>query len=85
MTDKQDVEKQYEFGSAEKPIGIDSSPDVGPQDGLRTVDAGLAIEQVTTDIDQAEERRIIRKIDFRLIPLLSVLYLWVFSFAVSPL
>lgn len=47
--------------------------------GLRTVDQGLSADQVIVEYDQAETRRIMRKIDWRLIPLLSLLYLWVLS------
>jgi hypothetical protein len=43
--------------------------------GLRTVDQGLSADQVVVEYDQGETRRIMRKIDYRLIPLLSVLYL----------
>ena len=46
--------------------------------GLRTVDQGLSADQVVVEYDQAETRRIMRKIDWRLIPLLSLLYLSVF-------
>lgn len=48
-------------------------------EGLRTVDAGLSADQVVADYDEAETRRIMRKIDYRLIPLLAVLYLQVDS------
>jgi len=45
--------------------------------GLRTVELGLDAEQVrdTVDLDAAEEKRILRKVDYRLIPLLTFLYL----------
>lgn len=44
---------------------------------LRTVEVGLSAEQIidTLDIDAAEERRILWKVDLRLIPLLTFLYL----------
>jgi hypothetical protein len=45
------------------------------KDKLRTLDAGLTPDQVVVEYDEAETRRILRKIDYRLIPLLSVLYL----------
>lgn len=46
-------------------------------DGLRTVEIGLAAEQVkdTIELDAAEQKRILRKVDWRLIPLLTFLYL----------
>lgn len=43
--------------------------------GLRTVELGLDASQVVSDVDKAEEARILRKIDWRLVPLLSFLYL----------
>ena len=45
--------------------------------GLRTVEVGLAAEQVldTLDVDAAVRKRILRKVDYRLIPLLTFLYL----------
>ena len=45
--------------------------------GLRTVEVGLDAEQVkdTLELDPAEQKRIIRKVDYRLIPLLTFLYL----------
>jgi len=46
-------------------------------DGLRTVEVGLTNEQVkdTVELDAAEQKRILRKVDMRLIPLLTFLYL----------
>ncbi|KIW54648.1 hypothetical protein PV05_06996 [Exophiala xenobiotica] len=80
MADKIEDEKRMEYGSEEKAIGLSSepSPTVEPtKDGLRTVDAGLPPDQVVTEdeVSQAEARRIMKKIDYRIIPLLSVLYL----------
>ena len=43
--------------------------------GLRTVDHGLDPSQVVSSVDKAEEARILRKVDMRLVPLLSFLYL----------
>lgn len=45
--------------------------------GLRTVELGLDAEQVkdTIELDAAEQKRILRKVDYRLIPLLTFLYL----------
>jgi hypothetical protein len=42
---------------------------------LRTVDLGLDAGQVITSFDPKEEARILRKIDWHLVPLLSFLYL----------
>ena len=51
------------------------SPHLDEKEGLRTVDAGLSANEVLAEVDPKEESRILRKIDFRLIPLLAVLYL----------
>ncbi len=79
MADKLSAEKQFEYGSEEKHVGLDSSPDGVaprlPEDALRTVDAGLPPDQVIAEIDEAHAKRVMRKIDLRLIPLLTVLYL----------
>lgn len=54
-----------------------ASIDFEAQKNLRTVEAGLDPEEVDaiTNVDPKEEARILRKIDFRLVPLLSLLYL----------
>jgi hypothetical protein len=46
---------------------------------LRTVELGLSADQIhdTLEKDKAEERRILWKVDLRLIPLLTFLYLYV--------
>lgn len=53
------------------------SIDFEAQKNLRTVEAGLDPEDVSAliNVDPKEEARILRKIDFRLVPLLSLLYL----------
>lgn len=45
--------------------------------GLRTVELGLPANEVVSSVSKEEEARILRKIDVRLVPLLSFLYLWV--------
>lgn len=77
MADKLQDEKRLEYGSEEKGLGVSSepSPHLGPNDGLRTVDAGLPPDEVIGEMSPAEEARAIRKIDYRLIPLLTLLYL----------
>ncbi len=47
--------------------------------GLRTVEVGLSAEQVikNEEFDRKERTRILRKIDYRLVPLLGVIYLYV--------
>lgn len=45
--------------------------------GLRTVEIGLDADQIrdTVELDAAEQKRILRKVDWRLVPLLTFLYL----------
>jgi hypothetical protein len=43
--------------------------------GLKTVEVGYAADQVLTELDEKEKTRILRKIDYRLVPILAVLYL----------
>lgn len=47
-----------------------------PSDELRTVDHGA--RDVVVEIDHAETRRILKKVDYRLVPLLAFLYLVAF-------
>jgi hypothetical protein len=68
--------ESLEYGANEKELGLRSSS-IDGNDGLRTVDAGFSPDQVEAHYDQKEVRRILRKVDFRLIPLLGVLYLYV--------
>ena len=65
---------------AEQGINEKAELDVDSQNaahagGLRTVDQGLDASQVVSSVDKAEEARILRKVDIRLVPLLSFLYL----------
>jgi MFS family permease len=57
-----------------------ASIDFEAQKQLRTVEAGLSPEQVDAiiNVDPKEEARILRKIDFRLVPMLALLYLLAF-------
>ncbi len=45
--------------------------------GLRTVEIGLGADEVieTVEVEAAERKRILRKVDYRLVPLLAFLYL----------
>lgn len=77
-----DSEKAIEHSgyveSAEKRDGSDVSTD-GDLGQLKTLDTGgLNKEEVLTELPAAEEKRILRKIDFRLVPLLTFLYLVAF-------
>ncbi|KIX07389.1 uncharacterized protein Z518_02042 [Rhinocladiella mackenziei CBS 650.93] len=73
MAEKNENQRHYEYGNDEKQIGIEPTPSPDTQDGLRTVDAGLPADQVI--YDQLEARRVLRKVDYRIIPLLTLLYL----------
>ena len=70
-------DENREFGVDEKDIGVRrSSPDSSEgKDGKDAADVGLDAEEVEHQYTQEETRRILRKIDYRLIPLLGVLYL----------
>jgi hypothetical protein len=54
---------------------IDTLAEIEAVDGLKTVEAGFAPDQVLVELDEKEKTRILRKIDYRLVPLLGVLYL----------
>lgn len=43
--------------------------------GLRTVENGYAVEEVVVEYDSHETRRILRKVDYRLVPFLAFIYL----------
>jgi hypothetical protein len=68
-------QKELEHSSEEKQIAVSPSPDIEVKDGLRTVDAGLSADQVLAQLEERDSKRVLRKIDLRLIPLLSFLYL----------
>jgi hypothetical protein len=53
------------------------SIDFEAQEKLKTVEAGLSPAEIDAlaNVDPKEEARILRKIDFRLVPLLALLYL----------
>lgn len=80
MTDKHDQKEQLEYGSEEHHIGTQHSSELDAKEGLRTLDAGLPVDQVVTELDAKAAQRAIRKVDYRLIPLLSFLYLYAFCF-----
>jgi hypothetical protein len=67
-------EKQLGYTRDEKKsLGDTSALEVVSPGGLRTADVGLSAEQVVTneDFDRKESTRILRKVDYRLIPLLG--------------
>lgn len=75
MAEEKTTTESLEYGANEKEIGLKPSDKVGGDDVLRTVDAGYDPDQVDAAYDPKEVRRILRKVDYRLIPLLAVLYL----------
>lgn len=79
-------EKSNPIATEKRLEDIDNTPprkwsirnsDAEALDHLRTVEVGLATEQVkdTIELDAAEQKRILRKVDWHLIPLLTFLYL----------
>jgi MFS transporter, ACS family, DAL5 transporter family protein len=78
MADKTEVSEQLEDRNGsdeEKQTGIAPVPELEGKEGLRTVDEGYSPDQVVTQFSELEERRIMNKVDWHLVPLLSVLYL----------
>lgn len=71
---KEIEEKPVEYASPKKGEGL-TSLEIEALDGLRTVEVGLTAEQVNLQIDDKERTRILRKVDYRLVPILGVLYL----------
>jgi len=47
-------------------------------DNLATLDTGYTESDIVADLPPAEGKRALRKVDFRLVPLLAVLYLVAF-------
>lgn len=71
------TEKDTDHGHVEKvakKTGLDlEASDVGGQE--KEINDVLAAEHVLAQFDEHETRRVLRKIDCRLVPLLAVLYL----------
>jgi len=76
MAAKTDGKEHAEYGSDEKQTEAQLSPDVESKGSkeLKIGDNGVPPE-IVIDYDKTETRRILRKIDYRLVPLLGVLYL----------
>jgi hypothetical protein len=66
----------HHHGSAKTVEGL-SEHEIDTIGGLRTVEVGLSADQVIVELDPAEQTRILRKVDYRLVPLLALLYLYV--------
>lgn len=76
MADKtEDQVENRNDSEEEKQTGISALGEVEGKEGLRTVDEGYSPDQVVSEFSEAEERRIMNKVDWHLVPLLSVLYL----------
>jgi hypothetical protein len=77
MAQKIEGKQHFEYGSDDKQTDAQLTPDIEGKDSkeLKTVDAGLSADDVVLQFDKKEARRILRKIDYRLVPLLGVLYL----------
>lgn len=70
-------DSRIEHGDQTRRSSTRASIDFEAQKSLRTVEAGLSPQEVAavTEVDPKEESRILRKIDYRLVPLLALLYL----------
>jgi hypothetical protein len=68
MTNEKDIEQRVEPSV---------SDDTASQE-LHTVDKGVDESEAIIDLPESEEKRILRKIDYRLLPLLTFLYLVAF-------
>lgn len=77
MAQKIEGKQHFEYGNDDKQTDAQLTPDIEGKDSkeLKTVDGGLSGDDVVLQYDKQEARRILRKIDYRLIPLLGVLYL----------
>lgn len=82
MTEKPNVatmggdEKRVEYSEGLKHGEEFSSEEGSPH--LRTVENGADVNEIAIDYSPEETKRILRKIDYRLVPLLGVLYLLAF-------
>lgn len=72
-------EKHIEHGDLHQRKWSVQDAEANALGGLRTVEVGLDADAVkdTVELDAAEQKRILRKVDWRLIPLLTFLYLYV--------
>lgn len=78
MAQKIEGKQQLEYGADDKHTEAQLTPDVESKNSkeLKSGDAGLSGDDVVLQYDKHEARRILRKIDYRLIPLLGLLYLY---------
>src|ERR1700761_9134810 len=81
MTAQTNTEKQMAYSTEEQHMELRSPAfsSIEPaKNELRTVDGGLDASELLTEdtMDPQAARRVVRKIDFRVIPLLRLLYLY---------
>ena len=74
MAEKHELET-LENASEEKNVGIPSPAETDEKGGLRTVDEGTPVGDALLLTEEQNSKIVLRKIDMRLIPLLSFLYL----------
>lgn len=74
MPYKMDPKEHSEFGTDDKQTEVLSTPEIESK-GLSPAGGGLPSDEVVLQYDKHEARRILRKIDYRLVPLLGLLYL----------
>lgn len=79
MAQKIEGKQHFEYGTDDKQTEAQLTPDVESKESKdpKNVDVGLSGDgdDIVLQYDKHEARRILRKIDYRLIPLLGVLYL----------
>ena len=80
--ERSSVDEKHVQNGADAKKGSLPSLEVEALNGLRTVEVGLVPEAIidTVELETAETKRILRKVDYRLVPLLALLYLWVAKF-----
>jgi hypothetical protein len=75
--DLKTAEDKLEYGTKET-LNNGEISDESSSEELHTLDKGYQADAVITTLTPEEERRILRKIDFRLVSVLSLLYLVAF-------
>ena len=72
--EQQHDDEKVEYGV--KPATVESDDSSGEE--LHTVEKGYSADDVVIDLPKREQQRILRKVDYRLVPILSLLYLVAF-------
>jgi hypothetical protein len=70
-------EKSYtnHINQAENNQDVSFSKEVAASGELITLDNGVSVDEAITELPPKEQRRILRKVDIRVVPLLTFLYL----------